>query len=597
MPIIQRLRRYILLIVGSLALAALTGLWGYHLRMQAGLSDLQGVGRHRMELAASSLEREIDKYAYFPATLGLEQSVLDLLRRSRPQAVVQVNQYLEQLASRSGALDAYIIDAGGHVVATSNWNDPSSFMGENLSYRPYFYDAVVKGQGRFFGIGTSGVPGYYLSAAIQDGGHVIGVAVVKVSLEELERSWPTLEVPVLVTDENGVAILSSVPTWKFSTLQPLDDKLKQDLERTQHYNRRKLDPLPISLIEELDAQTKLMAVSTRRYEYLSQSMPMPGTDWSLTVLSPLGQLRLRAATEGALAASGAAIIFILALLTQQRIAQSRERQRAREALQAAHDELERKVEERTSDLSSANERLRAAQDELVQAGKLAVIGQLSAGIAHELNQPLAALRTLSANAAKFMDRGDLATASGNLERIGALVDGMGKITSQLKTFARKSSGTIGPVPVRPALDNALFLLEGRLRKADITVRLDVRGRKIAALCDPNRLEQVLVNLIGNAADAMEGVAEPKLEISASLADGRVRIAVRDFGPGISDEAAQHLFEPFFTTKDPGAGLGLGLPISAGIIRDFGGQLVGANHPEGGAVFTIDLPAAEAETAR
>jgi len=353
---------------------------------------------------------------------------------------------------------------------------------------------------------------------------------------------------------------------------------------------------PMDLVENL---------AEVRNEFIAQSMPMPGTPWTLTVLSQLGQLRLRAATEGALAASGTAIICILALLAHQRAAQNRERQRARAALQRAYDELERKVEERTADLSAANLRLqeevaertraekvlRAAQDELVQAGKLAVIGQLSAGIAHELNQPLAALRTLSANAAKFMERGDLTTASGNLQRIGALVDSMGKITSQLKGFARKSSGRTVSVPVRPALENALFLLDGRLRKTRVTVRLDVPDAGVNALCDPNRLEQVLVNLIGNAVDAMDGQDEPVIELFAERRAERVFLSVRDHGAGISADAAQHLFEPFYTTKDPGAGLGLGLPISAGIIRDFGGNLLGGNHLDGGAVFTVDLPAA------
>lgn len=640
MPPTFRLR-HVLQLAAILLLSAATGLWGYHLRMRGGLSDLRALGHHRLELAAASLEREIDKYAYFPATLGLERNVLDLLHRSRPDRVAEVNAYLEQVGKRSGALAVYILDAGGQVVASSNWNMAESFMGEDLSYRPYFYEAVVHGSGRFFGIGTTlGVPGYYLSSAINDGGHVVGVAVVKVSLEQLERSWPAVEVPVLVTDGNGVIILSSEPGWKFFTLKPLDAKTREDFNRSQQYNRRRLDPLPIGSVEELDADTRLMSlprlrpaagegvvrsgkvrpldvvehIAQVRHEFLAQSMPMAmplqGAPWTLTVMTPLGQLRTRAVTEGALAASGAVIVGILVLLMHQRTAQGRERQRAREALQQAHDELERKVDERTADLSAANQRLveevaertraervlRAAQDELVQAGKLAVIGQLSAGIAHELNQPLAALRTLSANAARFMERGDLTTAAGNLERIGVLVDNMGRITSQLKGFARKSSGRIVPVPVRPALENALFLLDGRLRKAGVTVALNLPDGDLSALCEPNRLEQVLVNLIGNAADAMDGQTAAALEIGAVRHGGRVVISVRDHGPGIGADAAAHLFEPFFTTKEQGVGLGLGLPISAGIIRDFGGNLDGANHPGGGAVFTVDLPAAEAETA-
>jgi C4-dicarboxylate-specific signal transduction histidine kinase len=178
-------------------------------------------------------------------------------------------------------------------------------------------------------------------------------------------------------------------------------------------------------------------------------------------------------THAALAATGSAFVCILLVMWNQRRLHLRDRLRAREALQRAHDELERKVEERTRTL-------RAAQDELVHAGKLAVIGQLSAGLAHEINQPLAALRTLSGNAVKFMRRGNLEAAQGNLDRIGQLVDGMGALTSQLKSFARRSSGAPRPVAVRRSIDNALFLLDQRLRHGE--------RRKIGGASGPSHFE-------------------------------------------------------------------------------------------------------------
>lgn len=283
----------------------------------------------------------------------------------------------------------------------------------------------------------------------------------------------------------------------------------------------------------------------------------------------------------------------------------RHRLAARETLQKAYDELEHKVEARTADLSAANHKLqdeiseriraertlRAAQEELIQAGKLAVIGQLSTGIAHELNQPLAALRTLSANAGRFLERGDADTARANLARIAELADRMGRITGQLRSFARKSSGLSEPVRLGQALDNVLALLEARLRRSATVVERNGPREEAVVSCDPNRLEQVLVNLVGNALDAMAGQSQPRIEIDWACADGVVRLHIRDHGPGLSDEARSHLFEPFFTTKQAGDGLGLGLAISAGIVRDSGGSLQGANHPDGGAVFTLELPLA------
>jgi two-component system sensor histidine kinase AauS len=501
------------------------------------------------------------------------------------------------LNQRAGTLSIYVLDRRGRVVAASNWNRPDSFVGEDLSYRQYFLDAVEGRPGRFFGIGvTRGEPGYYLSSPLTDDGRTVGVAVVKVSLEQLEQSWATVEAPALVTDENGVVILASVPSWKFMTLRPLDERDRRHFEQTLQYNARPLPPLGLTPIRRIAADAELVrltrpaggapAVFPVSGSLLAQTVPLPGTRWTLTVLSPAGQVTGMAGSRAALAAVGSAFIGILLAMWNQRRLHLRDRLRAREALQRAHDELERKVEERTRTL-------RAAQDELVHAGKLAVIGQLSAGLAHELNQPLAALRTLSGNAVKFMQRGKLEAARGNLDRIGRLVDGMGTLTGQLKSFARKSPGAPQPVAVRRSIDNALFLLDRRLRHAGVAVQVDLHGGDVVALCDANRLEQVLVNLIANALDAMDGRPDAALSLSGRREGDRVLIRVRDTGPGLPEHVLPRLFEPFFTTKDAGGGLGLGLAISAGIVRDFGGVLAGANRPDGGAVFTVEIPAAQA----
>ena len=605
-----------------LALMSLTGFVAHRLAEQLGLAELQATGLHRLDLYSASLEREIGKYAFLPGTLGLERDVLDLLRQpDGARLAPQVNAYLEQLNERAGTLSIYVIDAKGHVMATSNWRRADSFLGEDLSFRPYFRDAMATGSGRFFGIGTTrGEPGYYLASTLVDDSRTLGVAVIKVSLDQLEKTWSTVEAPAMVSDENGVVILGSVADWKFTTLRPLDDATRSAFDQTLQYNRRALKPLGLQELAELDHGARLVRIARASPEpvsvypvagrFLAQSRPLPGTPWTLTVLSHLEQVDDMVQSRTALAVVGAAFLFMLGMMLDERRRHLKAKLAARAALQKAHDELERKVAERTADLSAANlqlqgevaertaaERtLRAAQDELVQAGKLAVIGQLATGIAHELNQPLAALRTLSGNAARFLERGDTDTARSNLERIGHLVDRMGNITGQLRAFARKSSGQAQPVALCRAIDNALALLEQRLRQSRADVRRHCPQPEPFALCDANRLEQVLVNLIGNALDAMDGSPAPCIELDFAVAGDRVRLSVRDHGPGLADEALAHLFEPFFTTKSAGAGLGLGLTISAGIVRDFGGTLTGANHPEGGAVFTLDIPLSH-ETAR
>ncbi|NMG45134.1 sensor histidine kinase [Aromatoleum toluvorans] len=612
--------RSLVLLLFCLVLVGLSGYGAYRVAQRLGVAELQATGLHRLDLYAASLEREISKYAFLPGTLNLQQSVLDLLvRPSDGAAVERVNAYLEQLNERAGTLSIFVMDTRGKVLAASNWRRPDSFVGEDLSFRPYFRDAMTANSGRFFGIGTTrGEPGYYLAAMLTGEHEALGVAVVKVSLEQLEKSWSTVEAPVLVADENGVVILSAVAGWKFTTLRPLDDKTRAAFDHTQQYNRRALQPLGVRDIEDYGPGTRLVRIAAEgpatvsvypvSGRFLAQARALPGTPWTLTVMSQLEQVDSLAQSRAALAAIATACLCMLGVIVADRRRHLRHRLAAREALQKAHDELERKVEERTVDLSATNQKLqaevaeriraertlRAAQDELVQAGKLAVIGQLSTGIAHELNQPLAALRTLSTNAGRFLERGDAATARANLDRIADLADRMGRITGQLRNFARRSSGLSEPVRLCHAIDNALGLLEARLRRSAVEVEWHCpTDDEPVAMCDANRLEQVLVNLIGNALDAMAGQDRPRLELRCERADGVVRLQVRDHGPGLSDEVQPHLFEPFFTTKPAGEGLGLGLAISAGIVRDFGGSLQGANQPDGGAVFTLELPLAPA----
>lgn len=613
-PFLSRLPILMLL----LAFMAVSGLAAHRIAQQLGLADLQATGLHRLDLYTASLEREIGKYAFLPGTLGLERDVLALLGHPGDNALApRVSAYLEQLNERAGTLAIYLVDTTGHVVASSNWRRADSFLGEDLAFRPYFRDAMANGSGRFFGIGTTrGEPGYYLASALADESRTLGVAVIKVSLEQLENSWTTVEAPAIVSDENGVVILGSVADWKFTTLRPLDERTRSAFDQTQQYNRRALKPLGMNELRELDHGARLVRIAKDGPEmvsvypvagrFLAQSRPLPGTPWTLTVLSHLEQVDDIAQSRATVAVVVTALLFMLGLMANERRRHLKDRLAAREALQKAHDELELKVEERTADLSAANQllqdevteriraerTLRAAQDELVQAGKLAVIGQLSTGIAHELNQPLTALRTLSGNSMRFLDRGDLATTRANLERIAQLADRMGAITGQLRTFARKSGGQLQPVSLYRALDNALALLDSRLAQANADVCRSCPLPAPIALCDVNRLEQVLINLIGNALDAMDGQPTPRIEIGCEVVGRKAWLAVRDHGPGLDDEVISHLFEPFFTTKQAGVGLGLGLTISAGIVRDFGGTLTGANHPDGGAVFTLEIPLAD-----
>ena len=199
-----------------------------------------GHGLHRLELYTASLQREISKYAFLPGTLDLEKRGAGPACADASAAQAEeVSAYLEQLNERAGTLSIYVINLDGRVVATSNWRRPDSFMGEDLQFRPYFRDALSSGTGRLFGIGTTrGEPGYYLASALLDGNRTVGVAVTKVSLDQLEQSWSTVEAPVIVTDENGVVILGRCPTGNSRPCARWTRTRAKAFDQTPQYNRR-----------------------------------------------------------------------------------------------------------------------------------------------------------------------------------------------------------------------------------------------------------------------------------------------------------------------------------------------------------------------
>lgn len=614
MALSARTRRGVLWLLGlAIVLAGMAAAWS--LAERAALRSLRSAGAHRLDLYAASLQSELSRYEYLPPVLALNQDVVRLLREPRSAALqAEVNRYLETVVQHAGASAVYVMDTSGLTLAASNWRQPASFVNMNFSYRPYFVDAVRGLAGRFYGIGTvSREPGYYFSWGIRDAaGAVVGVAAVKVNLDKLDAAWAHASEKILVADGNGVVFLSSEPGWKFRTLGPLSAETLGRLAQTRQYTEAgELQPIGLREGRALQGGGRALQLEDERApgqlltpEFLVHSRQVPGTDWALIMLSDLRQARAAAQTSAIVAACALGFLLVLALYVQQRRRSLMDRLASREALQRAHDELELKVQQRTEALSDANvllqsevaerkraeERLQATLEDLVQTGKMAVLGQMSAGITHELNQPLAALRTLSANTIVFLERGEQQQAVSNLRTICHVTDHMGKITAQLKKFARKSGARLDPVPLAGVLDDALSLLQQRLRSGKVQLEREVPAG-LVVLGEGNRLEQVLLNLLANALDAVKEAPERRIRVTAAGAGEWVMLEVHDSGPGIAPEGMPRLFEPFYTTKEQGEGLGLGLAISAGIVRDFGGTLRCARSTLGGAVFCVQLKAA------
>lgn len=566
-------------------------------------------GERQLELHARTVESEINKYNYLPSVLELESNVSDLLNDPTPDLRSKVNDYLEGLNRRSRSRAIYVLDTTGRVLATSNWRDADSYLGEDLSFRAYYQDAIRGLPGRFYGIGsTTGEPGYYLAHGLEEKGKIIGVAVIKVRLEALEERWQRARLEAFVSDENGIIILSSDPARRLKSVRPLTPEIKERLARSLQYYWWPLNELvPLereSVAEGVEKLTFPANVSVDHehtvVSYLAQTRDLADTPWHLTLLTPLEDLRREAANQGMLVAVACALAMFLLIAWNERRKVISTRLAAREALEEANNELERRITERTVDLRASNERLkgqirerrqaeetlRQAQDELVQAGKLAAIGQMSTSIAHELNQPLAALRTLSGNTVRFLERGALDTASANLRTINDLVDRMGRITASLRAFARRGEDK-GQASLSKAVDAALQVLGGRLENSALELHQAFDDVELAI--DQTRLEQILVNLIGNALDAMQAQPLPVLWLQGDVCEGRYRLRVRDNGHGIDAEARKHLFEPFFTTKPGEQGLGLGLTLSASLAAAAGGSLNAEDPAEGGTMFVLVLP--------
>ena len=586
------------------------GYAGYRVSEHFGIRALSENGERQLELHARTVESELGKYTYLPSLLELESSVSKLLADPNLQNRNTVNQYLEGLNRRSRSRAIYVLDTTGRVLATSNWRDADSYLGEDLSFRAYFQDAVRGQPGRFYGIGsTSGEPGYYLAHGLEEQGKIIGVAVIKVRLEALEERWQRARLEAYVSDENGIIILSSDPTRRLKSVRPLSADTKEKLARSLQYYWWPLNELQPLQREQLAEGVEKVTFATnsevitdhQQVSYLAQTRNLNDTPWDITLLTPLQDLRREAANQGMLVAVGFALLAFLLIAWNERRKVIATRLAAREALQEDYNQLERKITERTTHLRASNERLkgqirerrqaedtlRRAQDELVQAGKLAAIGQMSTSIAHELNQPLAALRTLSGNTVRFLERGDLKVAAENLGTINNLVDRMGRITANLRSFARRGDDD-GHASLSHAVDAVLQLLDARLEASGASVQRDFSDAHLKI--DQTRLEQILINLIGNALDAMQGQSTPPhVWLEGAVSEGKYRLQVRDNGPGIDPETRKHLFEPFFTTKPGEQGLGLGLTLSASLAAAAGGSLSVEFPASGGVAFVLLLP--------
>lgn len=578
--------------LAMVACCAAAGWGAYALALQRYVAARAEEAGQRTTFYAQNLRGTLARYESLPRLAALEHMLhVALTAPHHRDAVLRraANAYLKEVQVAADLTAVYLMDAAGQTLAASNWDQPSSFIGRNYAFRPYFVDAM------------------------REGDQSVGAVAVKINLDSFEATLARSGDTVLLVDRHGVIFLSSVPEWKYRTLGTLSAAQRAALDATRQYGPHTLAPLDprgggVPFSADQAPQTLRVALPGRSVSALRvQYRPVGLLGWQVAVLIDPRDEQRTALVAGASAAFAMALAFAVFVALRLRVRRHEEQRSARAALREVQRDLEARIAQRTVELTSANAALaskvealdatqrilRETRDAAVQAGKLAVLGQMAVGITHELNQPLTALTTLSDNANQLAERGRVDEVRGNLAHISQLAHRMGRIVSHIKGFARKGDALRAAVPVEEAIRQALMLVDTRRRQAGVPVAVGPVPPGVAVWANAVRLEQVLVNLIRNAIDATAEAPQPEaasVRVTVDADDALVRITVRDAGPGIAPGVLSHLFEPFFTTKADGQGLGLGLAISLAIVEDFGGRLDGRNADDGagGAAFVIEL---------
>lgn len=590
------------------------------------LRDAAIQARSTGQINAALLRNNLDKFRALPFVLTQDVDLRAALQGASTRQIEALDEKLESLSRGVGASAIYVLDKKGLAIAASNWREPATFVGIGYEFRPYFQGSVAHGAAEHFALGTvSHEAGLYLSRRVDDAqGAMLGVVVLKVDFRDLEADWRQANAVIFVTDEHGVVLLGNIPDWRFRVLSPLPPALAQTLRTSLQFGDAKFQPLPVS--------PRLQAASSGQLVRTDDALPraaagtpllhttLPVTEspgWTLHQLSPIQAAMNQASANaqlGALLTQGVLAALIGVVLYRRHRNQERAEQQA-----AVQQQLAALVDERTAQLRDVNaklvgemdERQRAEtqlhtmKDELVQASKLALLGQVAAGVAHEVNQPVAAIRAYADNATEFLRRHDEGAVRENLGTIAALTDRIGHITGELRAFSRKAGATVGPTDLMEALEGAILLVGPRARRQGVTLQSPPRNHNCRVQANRVRLEQVLVNLLQNGLEALEGTENGRIVIALQDLGGSVQLQVHDNGPGLSDEARARLFTPFHTTKPDG--LGLGLVISRDIVAEFGGELRAARAgdaslsspqaPGSGALFILTLRKAPDQTHR
>lgn len=510
-------------------------------------------------LLESSFRRELEKFRMASVVLAKDPDAVAVLTNATPDSIAYLNGKFEGLSKEMQAASIYLLDEDGLALASSNWREPTSFVGKSYSFRAYFREGKSKGSHEQFALGNvSRRPGLYISRRIDTNLSRKGIVVIKVEFDQLEEEWRGYGKPAFVTNPAGVVLVTSKPDWRFKSIGRLTGEQQKSAASSRDFGEGEIVQLPIY------AQNQVARIGARfdHAPKIVEAVKRPSSNWTVHVLADTQDVVAVAVYRTRI------LMLVTVLLLTSLFFIDLYRRRAI----IARAEL------------AASERVRDLNDRLAHSNKLSILGQIAAGVGHEINQPLATIGTYASSAILLNDQGATKSVRENLERIGKLTIRIGEITRELRTFSRKSPRRLETVELRAAIDSALLLLHERATdlQADIRVISETEGQTVMAY--QGAVEQVIVNLVQNALDA--GGMNTRIDIHIISNNKWHEISVRDYGPGLSPKAQAELFQPFSTSKQ--SGLGLGLVISRDLVAEFGGELSGGNC-DPGCKFVVRLP--------
>lgn len=520
----------------------------------------------RLALYGGNLLSELRRNAIVPQLLARDAALIGALNSGDYS---QSTQRLISFVDEIGAASLMLLDKDGRAVAATDRNR----LGSQHRQDPYFLNAVRASDTVFTVLRReSGGYSFTYSRRVESQGAVMGVILVEVDLQKFERAWAGISDAVLVTDSSGTIILATEPRWRGQSeaealrSDPADNAIQRAIQATSDWAA-----FPADAYVQGEA---VMRMETR----------IPFRGWRITSFTTYDSVREKVNGFLALEIMGFAILLALAFyfLSRKTALRMALFQRESAELRALNARLQREIAER----ERVQETLAVAEQTLAQSQKLAALGEMSAAVSHELNQPLAAMKTYLAGAKLLLNRNRPDEALSSFQRIDDLIGRMGAITRQLKSYARKGGDSFTEVNMNDALASALSMMEPQLKNRHVRINRALPVQPVRVMGDRVRVEQVMINLLRNALDATQGVDDPEIDIILAAGE-TATLTVRDNGHGIDNLDA--LFEPFYTTKQPGEGVGLGLAISSGIVSDLGGRLTARNAEGGGAVFEMQLP--------